>query len=111
MSLEELNATVGSETNKINALVSSYRREEPHGIYKIQWGLTRGYDAFDYAVGDGGGPENFIPLLFAAADQGRLLLQKMPGAVISRFGEIKTALELWIAGNGPWPEPKEETVD
>jgi hypothetical protein len=112
LTLAELNASIIAERNRIGATVDSYQREERRGVYRVRWGIRHRTDANDDVIFQDTHDLSYRPDIFLLVDHLRVVrLDRMPGWIISRFGEIKTALEAWIAGNGPWPEPKEETVE
>jgi len=113
LTLAELNEMVIADRNKIGALVDSYKREERLGTYKLRWALENqwcmNYDTAVSEQTDNIG--SYVPTLLITIEHGMIRLPMAPGAAISRYGEIKTAIEVWIAGNGPWPEPKTEEME
>ena len=108
LSLFELNEKAKWAKKTIDDFEKSYRREEWIGRHRIQWSIGR-TDYLDM-FGDIANSQ-FTPILIVVTDKLPLMVERIPGVCISRLGEIKTAIELWIAGAGPWPEPREATME
>jgi len=111
LTLAELNMCIKAEQQRSLDRVDAYLREEKHGEYVIKWWVGSKWGGFDFAVFEPKDRLEQFPSLAIMGQTGWLKVDQAPGTLISRYGEIKTAIELWIAGNGPWPEPREEKAD
>jgi hypothetical protein len=108
MTFEEFKATLAQQYDAIRDLVASFAREETFQNFTIRWFMGEFYDHWTICDPDPGSAcHRFMPALVPLKEGDAINLRNLVGPMLSRYAEIKTALEAWVAGTGEWPEPKQ----
>jgi len=111
MTFEEVKRLLVEQSNAIEAILESFtKQEETHGVI-FRWNLFPYYAAGAIGRIDdaerGHVLEPRLPALYVMDGRRQLVeLSALSGHALARYAALKIALEGWLAGTGPWPEPE-----